>query len=331
MEWKVIPDTGDTVQVFDKINNKLHKFDSKTQAAKWFGYEEHYFMDVQNKFNNENSKFKIQKLKDDERMTIYVNAPIGSGKTSLSYLLGDLLDIDVYTEKVDGNELLELFYQDRARYSFLFQVHVMNQRFADIKKARLVKHSIADSDLYSDCNFVKLMEQRGEISKVEANEYYKLHANMLEELSYIPTKVPELMIFINIPHDLELERIAKRGRDFEDFNKIPELKEYFAQHHKIATDFQDSYDKSAKLIIDGAKYDFVENEEDSKEVLMQCVDKLFDIGTLTTTEALEAYKKIHNISDSKDAVMRFYNHANTNGVNVPYHVIAWFYDIERLN
>ena len=319
---------GYRIQTVELATGELRSFDNCSQASMWYGKECHYFQEVINRFNGKGYKFTARKMEEDEKMTIYVNAPIGSGKTSLSNYIGELFDIEVYSEKVDGNELLELFYTDRKRYSFLFQIHVMNQRFKDIKKARLVAQSVADSDLYSDSNFVKLMLSRGEIHPIEAEEYFKLHNNMLEELEYIPTKVPELMIFINIPFETELERISKRGRDFEDFKKDPSLLEYFEQHHKIATDFQNEYDKSEKLIIDGSKFDFVGNEEDRIEVLSLIIDKLFSIGSLTMHQAVLAYHKLRG-GDIKKCAHTFYNHANMNGFEVPYHVVAHYYDLER--
>ena len=57
---------------------------------------------------------------------IGISGLIGAGKTTLAKALGKLLNIPVYYEPIIENEYLEDFYKDMKRYSFSFQIYLLN-------------------------------------------------------------------------------------------------------------------------------------------------------------------------------------------------------------
>ena len=60
---------------------------------------------------------------------IGISGLIGAGKTTLAKALGKVLNLPVYYEPIIENEYLEDFYRDMKRYSFSFQIYLLNCRF----------------------------------------------------------------------------------------------------------------------------------------------------------------------------------------------------------
>lgn len=224
---------------------------------------------------------------------IVIESPIGGGKSNLTKFLSDVLDSKAVYEPIADNELLEKFYEDKQKYGFLFQVSMISKRFDLIKEALTKRNSILDRSIYGDRVFVDLLVKRKEMEEVEANVYYDLVNTMMEELEHIPSKTPDLMVYIKLPLDLELERIAKRGRDFEQVDDNPDLLEYYKQHNEIYNDWFEKFDLCPKVTIDATKFDFVNSLEDRKEVLRVIIIKLFEIGALTYEETIEKLFKIN--------------------------------------
>lgn len=90
---------------------------------------------------------------------LVVGGMIGVGKTTLASVIAADLDIDLYTENVDGNDILPLFYtaseeeQMLKRYPFLLQLEFLTSRYRDIKHALFGGPSIMDRSIYEDWYF----------------------------------------------------------------------------------------------------------------------------------------------------------------------------------
>lgn len=64
-----------------------------------------------------------------------------------------------------------------------------------------------------------------------------------------------------------LERIERRGRDYEQINNNPELFDYYKDLNNRYYSWFENYNHSPKMIIKGDDLDFVNNEEDKKIVI----------------------------------------------------------------
>ena len=60
---------------------------------------------------------------------IGISGIIGAGKTTLAAALGKVMNLPVYYEPIVENEYLTDFYRDMKRYSFSFQIYLLNVRF----------------------------------------------------------------------------------------------------------------------------------------------------------------------------------------------------------
>ncbi|MGT2722458.1 deoxynucleoside kinase [Streptococcus porcinus] len=213
-------------------------------------------------------------------MLIVLAGTIGAGKSSLAAALGDYLGTDVFYEAVDNNPVLDLYYQDPKKYAFLLQIFFLNKRFKSIKEAYKADNNVLDRSIFEDELFLKLNYKNGNVTKAELDIYQELLANMLEELEGMPKKRPDLLIYIDVSFEKMLERIAKRGRSFEQVDDNPGLEEYYYQVHEEYPTWYEEYDVSPKMRIDGDTLDFVQNPEDLTKVLQMIDEKLKTLDLL---------------------------------------------------
>ncbi|MGM9934217.1 deoxynucleoside kinase [uncultured Clostridium sp.] len=214
-------------------------------------------------------------------MVITIGAMIGAGKSSLAKLIGEKFGTEVFYESVDDNPILPLFYTasddeiKTNRYPFLLQLWFLNTRFKSIKQALYNENNVLDRSIYEDQYFAKVNKDLGRISDLEYNLYTDLLNNMLEELQELPKKAPDLMIYLTGSFETILNRIKSRGRDYE-------LDESLVDYYKLLWSGYDEwiykhYKASDVLTINIDHYDYVNNENDRKEVLELIENKLNEI------------------------------------------------------
>lgn len=214
-------------------------------------------------------------------MVITIGAMIGAGKSSLAKLLGEHFGTEVFYESVDDNPILPLFYTatdeeiQAKRYPFLLQLWFLNTRFESIKKALYDDNNILDRSIYEDQLFAKVNKDMGRISDLEYNLYCRLLDNMMEELDGIPKKAPDLMVYLSGGFETIIERIKKRGREYELDESL--ISYYFDLWSRYDDWVFNHYNASDVLIIDIDKYDYVNNEEDAKAVIKMVEDKLKEV------------------------------------------------------
>ena len=214
-------------------------------------------------------------------MLLVVGGMIGLGKTSVAKLLGEHFKTDVFYESVDDNPILPLFYTstpeeiEKYRYPFLLQLHFLDTRFRSIKKALYDDNNVLDRSIYEDWYFAKINNDLGRISDLEFEIYNRLLNNMLEELSELPKKAPDLMIYLKGSFETVIHRILKRGRSYE-------LDEHLEAYYKKLWEGYDEwvmqyYKASDVIIVDMDRYDVVNCEEDAKEIIAMVEERLKEV------------------------------------------------------
>ncbi|KRL62980.1 deoxyadenosine kinase [Lactobacillus psittaci DSM 15354] len=216
-------------------------------------------------------------------MTVIVlSGPIGAGKSSLTTILAKHLDAKAFYEDVSQNPVLPLYYKDMKRYTFLLNTYLLNKRLAQINEALATgnKNVVLDRSIYEDALFFKMNADSGIADPTECEIYDDLVHNMMEDVPGNPHKKPDLLIYINVSLDTMLNRIKRRGRSFEQLETDPSLKEYYERLRNYYEPWYENYDESPKMIIDGDKYNFVDNEADCEAVLKLIDDKLRELGNI---------------------------------------------------
>ena len=199
---------------------------------------------------------------------IVLAGTIGAGKSSLTALLADHLGSQAFYESIDDNEVLPLFYADPNKYAFLLQIYFLNKRFDSIKKALNDDNNVLDRSIYEDSLLFHLNADLGRATDTEVRVYDDLLANMLEELPYAAHKKhPEFLVHIRVSFETMLERINKRGREYEQLSFDPTLYDYYQELNLRYDQWYEEYQESPKIQIDGDQFNFVEDPEAAQKVL----------------------------------------------------------------
>lgn len=220
-------------------------------------------------------------------MLLVVAGMIGGGKSSLTEIISNEFGGNAYFEETNS-PILNKFYtaspeeMEAKRYAFLLQLEFLNSRFKMIKNCLLEgdnpKVNVLDRSIYEDAYFMEINRRLGKISDEEATIYLGLMENMLEEIEELPKKAPDLCIYLKGSFETFLNRINKRNRGMETDT---DTYDYFKLLHKHYDDWVfNSYKASPVLVIDIDKYDYVENEEDRKEVLDLIYRKLEELNLI---------------------------------------------------
>ncbi len=210
-------------------------------------------------------------------MVIVIGGMIGLGKTTVAEILAEQLGSQVFYESVDDNPILPLFYTsskeeiEAKRYPFLLQLYFLNSRFKTIKDALQHENNIIDRSIYEDWYFAKRNRDLGRISSLEFEMYEKLLKNMMEELTGLPKKAPDLMVYLRGSFETVLKRIQLRGRSYELDQSLVDYYKFLWENYD---DWVLNHYKASKVVmIDMDKYD-VRNANDRQEVIQLITQNL---------------------------------------------------------
>jgi deoxyguanosine kinase len=187
---------------------------------------------------------------------IVVEGPIGVGKTSLALRLGASLSADVILEQAAQNPFLERFYRNPRAGAFPTQLYFLFQRaqqLATLQQQDLFSQvRVADYLLDKDRLFARVT-----LDEAEYNLYEQVHAKL-----DIQAPTPDLVIYLQAPVDVLLERIAKRGIAYEQHID----RSYLEQLNQAYARFFHEYDASPLLIVNAASIDPISNQADYDEL-----------------------------------------------------------------
>ena len=168
-------------------------------------------------------------MENKKQLFVSIAGNIGAGKTTLTRLLSEKLGWRAYYEKVIDNPYLSDFYDDMNRWSFHLQIFFLSHRFKSQKEISDWPNScIQDRSIYEDVEiFATTLYKNRNMSKVDFENYSELFSIMVTYL-----RKPDLIIYLETPVDQLVERILKRGRDYErtiDPNYLKQLNDAYDQ------------------------------------------------------------------------------------------------------
>ncbi|MBB3113376.1 deoxyadenosine/deoxycytidine kinase [Paenibacillus phyllosphaerae] len=211
----------------------------------------------------------LGKLQEGRWDMVVIDAVVGAGKSTLMDILVKERGLTPFDEPVVDNPLLDKFYYDRERYSFSLQIFFLNQRFRHIKEASRVENAALDRSIYGDLIFARMLHDNGEMTTEEFNLYIDLFENMIEHC-----KAPKLMVYLELSVDGAIQRIQKRGREYEQIVE----RGYWEKLNKYYTEYFAQYNSSPILKINVDGIDFENNEEDRNYVLSLIDAKLAELN-----------------------------------------------------
>jgi len=188
---------------------------------------------------------------------IAIEGPIGVGKTSLAQLLSKELGARLVLEDFEDNPFLPDFYNDPERFGFQTQLFFLLQRYRQQQDLRQVdmfqKLLITDYMFVKDRLFASLNLGDKEM------QLYDTVASLLERNIIRP----DIVIYLQADTDVLMKNIEKRGRNMEKNVTW----DYIDALNQVYTEYFFRYQDTPLVIINTNNIDFVENENDLKEVI----------------------------------------------------------------
>ena len=193
-------------------------------------------------------------------MHIAIAGNIGAGKTSLAELLAKHYSWEAHFEDVIDNPYLDDFYNHMERWSFNLQIYFLKSRFQQLLKIKESKKPIIqDRTIYEDAHiFAPNLKAMGLMNQRDFKNYQELF-ELLESL----IKGPDLLVYLRSSIPNLVNKIHKRGRDYENSISI----DYLSRLNERYEAWISTYNKGEILIIDVDDLDFVEKKEDFVKIV----------------------------------------------------------------
>lgn len=181
---------------------------------------------------------------------VAVAGNIGVGKSSLVLLLARHLGWDPFFEPVGENPYLADFYRDMRSWSFHSQIFFLSKRLRAHRQ--LLDHptsAIQDRTVYEDAEiFAYNLSLQGDMSERDHRTYRELYEALTQ---FLPP--PDLVIYLRASLPTLLQRIALRGRDYEQQIRP----EYLAQLNDLYENWIGNFKLCPVLTVPADKLDFV--------------------------------------------------------------------------
>ena len=181
---------------------------------------------------------------------VVIEGVIGAGKTTLSRYLAEAWQASHVLEQFEENPFLEDFYRDRRRYAFQTQITFLLSRYKQQEK--LLQREIFAPRVVSDYLFQKdRIFANVNLDDKELALYERLFPLLERDVP-----VPDLVVYLQATNETLLERIARRGRSYEQdmdpdyIRALNDAYNYFFFH----------YDATPLLVVDTNKLDFVAHD-----------------------------------------------------------------------
>ena len=190
---------------------------------------------------------------------IVVEGPIGVGKTSLARRLARSFGSELILEQADENPFLERFYKNPRAAALQTQLFFLFQRTRQLEDIR--QHDLFDTVRVADY----LLDKDRLFARLTLDEEeFALYEQVYSRLA-VDAPMPDLVIYLQAPIDVLIERIERRGIRYErDIER-----EYLEKLQEAYARFFHGYDASPLLIVNAAQADFVSNERDYAQLLGQ--------------------------------------------------------------
>lgn len=183
---------------------------------------------------------------------IVIEGPIGVGKTTLARRLADRYAAELVLEGAAENPFLERYYADPKRTALPTQLYFLLQRVQQVEEMRQADlfrpRRVADFMLEKDRLFAGLTLDADELA---------LYERLATQIRCEPP-VPDLVIYLQAPVEVLLERIAARGIPCE--RRIDER--YLRRLSDAYVRFFYHYNEAPLLIVNAAEIDLAHGERD---------------------------------------------------------------------
>ncbi|MCK6626727.1 MAG: deoxynucleoside kinase [Anaerolineae bacterium] len=203
----------------------------------------------------------------NRRYSIAIAGNMGVGKSTLTRLLAKDLSWTPFYEAVDDNPYLADFYKDMRQWSFHSQIFFLSRRLRyqrDI--ANYPESVVQDRSIYEDAEiFARNLHQRNNMTQRD----YQLYRDLYEEfIQFLPR--PDLIVYLKASLPTLIERIHRRGRDFEqDVSPL-----YLQQLNELYNAWIEDFTLCPILTVPADNLDFVRFPRDFALIREKIMEKL---------------------------------------------------------
>jgi deoxyadenosine/deoxycytidine kinase len=202
-----------------------------------------------------------------QKYFVAVAGNMGVGKSTLTNLLVNAFDGTPFYEAVDDNPYLTDFYQDMRQWSFHSQIFFLTSRLRSHRE--ILGHPrtvIQDRSIYEDAEiFARNLYQRGNMAERDYQVYRSLYQEFIQ---FLPA--PDLIIYLKASIPTLIERILRRGRDFEqDVSPL-----YLQQLNELYNAWIEDFTLCPVLTVDADRLDFVRFDADFDFIQENILKKL---------------------------------------------------------
>jgi deoxyadenosine/deoxycytidine kinase len=188
---------------------------------------------------------------------IVIEGPIGVGKTSLARLLAQSFGGQLVLEQAEQNPFLERFYKNPRAAAFQTQLFFLFQRARQLEEVR-------QEDLFGAVRVADyLLEKDRLFARVTLDDAeYALYERVYERV-VVDAPKPDLVVYLQAPVDVLMDRIAKRGIRYEQQIE----RAYLERLNEAYARFFHEYEQVPLLIVNAASIDPINNQSDYDELL----------------------------------------------------------------
>ena len=209
-------------------------------------------------------------MKKTAKMTkrmVLLAGNIGVGKTSLTERIGERLGWKTAYESVADNPYLPDFYQSMKDWSFHLQIYFLGHRAEQhIYLYESPESAILDRSIYEDAHiFARALHHMGNLQDRDYYAYLRLYELVVKSLPK-----PDLLIHLQAPVPVLMERIRRRARDIE--SSINE--DYLRLLDRFYAEWIHGFDLCPVLTIRSDDLDFVHKSQHLDIVVNRIKEKL---------------------------------------------------------
>jgi deoxyadenosine/deoxycytidine kinase len=192
-----------------------------------------------------------------EHQFIVVEGPIGVGKTSLARLLARSFSAQAVLEDAAQNPFLERFYKSPRAGALPAQLYFLFQRCQQLA-------ALNQQDLFAPVRVADYLWEKDRLfARITLDDAeYALYEQVSGRLDVHPPR-PDLVVYLQAPVDVLLERIARRAVAYEHHID----REYLVRLNEAYARFFHEYEAAPLLIVNAAAIDPVNNPADYEELL----------------------------------------------------------------
>lgn len=198
---------------------------------------------------------------------IAIAGNIGVGKSTLTNLLSQRLGWEPFYEAVSDNPYLADFYNDMTGYAFHSQIFFLSRRLRHHRRLLDFPSSVVqDRSVYEDAEiFARNLFNQGHIGARDYQTYRELYEVLV---LFLPP--PDLVVYLRASVPTLMNRIAMRGRSFEQ-NISPV---YLEQLNNLYTSWMNCFSLCPVLTVPADDLDFVHNGAHLDLIIRRIEDKL---------------------------------------------------------